>query len=755
MTAQPTEVAGHRIQLPAEALLARDRGDTATARRRLESCLTVSPDDEETNNLPAGLEAAPVDPCALPPVRVDTGSSPVAPAMEATAAGADPKSIIIEGHGECLAGEVKAAPAFPQAATLGAANGEARPFFKGIAGERTRRAGRPRGMTSAQMLEEVDRAWQRPPAFPEQAPEAASMPGNEALLDKLDRIVCPNVSFSGMEFDRVVNTLSVVSEELDRTGVGPKSVNIVLLDPSRTNPVISLTLRNLTLRRVLDFVVAAAGFQYEVQADAVVIRPGGESSVLDTEFFPVSRATVLRLTGRAREPADHRAAAAATGILGRGGSGIEAEGPAIRNFLQLAGVNFDNTAGSSLAFDGSQLIITQDARNLDRIKNILARYSKVRQVEIESKFMEVQEGALEELGVQWNLARRSAPQQNPTTGAPLLDSSGRQVSVPQEIYSTGGSGSEALGGSVNRSIADAFRSSANASQVNITQRAVDTATGDLGQVLGQTSISSAPPSIPGGVSLGVAAGNLASLAGVVGEFDVRAVVRALSQKQGTELLSAPKLTVLSGNLATINIAQELRYPQSYGEIQSQVGTGSASGGGSAGVSITAGTPQEFTTRNVGVELRVTPTVEEDDCSISLDLNPKVTEFEGFVEYGGPSIAISGGTTMTVPPGFYQPIFSVREVTTKVTIWDGATLIMGGLTREEVKKVHDKVPFFGNIPGIGRLFRSKGESVQKRNLLIFVTASLVNPGGIPAQQSWSGVAADAARERPARPRSPGR
>ena len=173
----------------------------------------------------------------------------------------------------------------------------------------------------------------------------------------------------------------------------------------------------------------------------------------------------------------------------------------------------------------------------------------------------------------------------------------------------------------------------------------------------------------------------AAILGFVGEFDVSAAVRALSQKQGTELLSSPKLTVLSGNPANITVAQELRFPQSYGEIQSQVGS-SATGTGAAGVTITAGTPQEFTSRNVGVELKVTPTVEEDNYSISLDLNPKVTEFEGFVEYGGPSVAISGSTTVTVPPGFYQPIFSVRDISTKVTIWDGATLVMGGLTREE-------------------------------------------------------------------------
>jgi general secretion pathway protein D len=73
---------------------------------------------------------------------------------------------------------------------------------------------------------------------------------------------------------------------------------------------------------------------------------------------------------------------------------------------------------------------------------------------------------------------------------------------------------------------------------------------------------------------------------------------------------------------------------------------------------------------------------------------------------------------------------VREVSTRVTIWDGATIVMGGLTREEVKKVEDKVPILGDIPLLGRAFRSKGESSQKRNLLIFVTARLVNPGGNP-------------------------
>ena len=215
-------------------------------------------------------------------------------------------------------------------------------------------------------------------------------------------------------------------------------------------------------------------------------------------------------------------------------------------------------------------------------------------------------------------------------------------------------------------------------------------------------------------------------------------------------MSAPKVTVLSGKRASITVAQELRYPESYGDIESQVSSGSSSGTTSSGgssISITAGTPQDFVTRNVGVEMSVTPNVENDD-TISLILEPRVTEFEGFVEYGGPSVALgTDGTVVTVPAGFYQPIFSTREMSTEVTVFDGATVVMGGLTRDEVRTVNDKVPVLGDIPGLGRLFRSEGETRQKRNLLIFVTANLVSPGGSPARQNYRNVNANSLFQNP--------
>ncbi len=644
--------------------------------------------------------------------------------------------LVAKGRAQYVAGDLDGAQeTFRAIEAQEPDNTVAKGFLLRIAEEKTETGALNREKTRAQLLEEVAKSWQRPGIYEERPREMDKAAAVAPLARKLTEITLPAVSWTRAPIGDVVAALSAISEEFDSNPVGGvKGVNVVLIDTSNKNPQVTLTLRNASLKRVLDFVTEAIGYQYEVQADAVVVRPGGETTTLETQFFPVTRATVLRMTG---------VAGGATAVAGRdpfasqeegaspseGGPMPGGEAAAMRAFLQQAGVSF-TVEGSSLAYDGSAIIVTQTARNNERIRNILARYNDVRQVEIEAKFMEVQEGALEELGVTWNLSRRGIARINPSTGAPILDANGRQVFDPQETYSSGG---------VNRPLFSAFPSTSNQNALTIQELGV----GGAG-----VTVPVAPAQIPGSVQLGAVATALGNITGFVGEFDVNAAVRALSQKQGTDLLSSPKVTVLSGNPANIIVAQELRYPQSYGEIQSQVGSGTGTTGlSAAGVTITAGTPQEFTSRNVGVELKVTPTVEEDDYSISLDLNPKVTEFEGFVEYGGPSVAISSGVTVTVPPGFYQPIFSVRDISTKVTIWDGATLVMGGLTREEVKKVNDKIPFFGDIPLLGRLFRSQGESAQKRNLLVFVTANLVSPGGSPKKQSLKSTPANSLFQNP--------
>jgi general secretion pathway protein D len=78
----------------------------------------------------------------------------------------------------------------------------------------------------------------------------------------------------------------------------------------------------------------------------------------------------------------------------------------------------------------------------------------------------------------------------------------------------------------------------------------------------------------------------------------------------------------------------------------------------------------------------------------------------------------------------MPILSARTVTTRVIVWDGESVVLGGMIKEKVTKYEDSVPFVGKLPVLGPLFRSQGENRSKVNLLIFVSARLVTPAGLP-------------------------
>ncbi|MCS6244619.1 MAG: type II secretory pathway, component PulD [Opitutus sp.] len=692
-----------------KAQAALKQGHTEGARAALDAYAAATSDTKKVEKVARSIEATELNPPLQPIEKVSPGFIK------------DQKEIaklVAKGRSQYLAGDLDGAQeSFRAVETIDAGSPEAKSFLTRIASDKAKVGELNRGKSRAQMLEEVNNAWQRPGVYVDRGADATRAAVPQALAQKLASIVIPSVNFQGVELAKVVSTLSAVSEEYDKSE-GVKGVNIILVDPTNKNPSVSITLRNLSLKRILDLISDSTGYQYEVQADTIVMRPGGDTSMLESAFFSVTKATVIRMTGIGAASATPAAAAdpfatPSAGRAGAGGSSAGGESGAIQNFLEQAGVKFSTTAGSSLVYDGSAILVNQTSRNIEKIRNILNRYDNVKQVEIEAKFMEVQEGALEELGVNW-----SARQAN--RNATVAGITGRSL------------------GTSNRTLASSFSATGGASQGALLDN------GNLVDLNGDNATNSSDrfgsaPTFPGTNALGAASGNLFAGTAVFGELEVAASIRALSQKTGSDLLSSPKVTVLSGSPANIVVAQEMRYPQSYGETRSTVAAATTGGGGGGSVSITAGTPQEFTMRNVGVELKVTPTVEEDDYSITLDLSPKVTEFEGFVEYGGLSVAIGGDSTVTLPSGFYQPIFSTREITTKVTVWDGATLVMGGLTREEVKKTSDKVPVLGDIPFLGALFRSKGESTSKRNLLIFVTANLVSPGGSPKKQMLKSVA----------------
>ena len=141
-------------------------------------------------------------------------------------------------------------------------------------------------------------------------------------------------------------------------------------------------------------------------------------------------------------------------------------------------------------------------------------------------------------------------------------------------------------------------------------------------------------------------------------------------------------------------------------------------------------PGTFQTRETGVILNVTPTVGPDGYTIDLVMAPEVAELVDWIQYGS-AIEIPSEFGLQIwTYNMPQPVFTSRNVTTSIVIWDGQTVVMGGLIREELTTIKDKVPILGDIPLLGWLFRSEGSYSRKKNLLIFVTARLVDPAGRP-------------------------
>lgn len=143
-----------------------------------------------------------------------------------------------------------------------------------------------------------------------------------------------------------------------------------------------------------------------------------------------------------------------------------------------------------------------------------------------------------------------------------------------------------------------------------------------------------------------------------------------------------------------------------------------------GVSAITPTVQQI---EVGPVLDVVPDVLSDGYTINLTLIPSLIEFQG---YGTPpslnGFSSTGLNVVLLPTAL--PLFTVREVTTTVNVWDGQTVVLGGLVQSQIQQEHDTVPIIGDVPIVGRLFQSQNKSEVKRNLMIFVTATMIDPAG---------------------------
>ena len=266
----------------------------------------------------------------------------------------------------------------------------------------------------------------------------------------------------------------------------------------------------------------------------------------------------------------------------------------------------------------------------------------------------------------------------------------------------------------------------------------------------------------------------------LGSADLSMILHMLSQRSDTDLLSAPKVLTMSDKEAEMKVVTEYIYPTDYDvQLQSSSSSGSGNNGGSQSAILAVVEPQSFTMREVGVILRVTPALSDDGNVIELDLHTEVVDEPTWKNYGmripftGNSSDFQIGAWPQPPtlPGFEpttdqlstvwdtmmsayinlvnslanriggssnnityydapmeQPFFHTRTVNSNLAVYPGATIVMGGLITEARKAMDDKIPFLGDIPFVGRFFRSHSEQTSKRNLLIFVTTRIVDGRG---------------------------
>ncbi len=225
-----------------------------------------------------------------------------------------------------------------------------------------------------------------------------------------------------------------------------------------------------------------------------------------------------------------------------------------------------------------------------------------------------------------------------------------------------------------------------------------------------------------------------TVTGILTDPQFRLVVRALEQREGVDLLNEASVTTLSGRQTQIQVVDMITIVTGTSLNQTTGGGGSSLSGNSSSGAVGSTIDYPTDTQPIGPTLDVIPYVSADGYTIQMTIIPTITEFLGYDDPGAfvpQAQSVSGGQGGAAIPLRAQlplPHFRLRQVTTSAIVWDGQTIVLGGLITEDVTKLKDKVPVLGDLPLVGRLFRSESSSSKKKNLMIFVTPTIIDPAG---------------------------
>jgi general secretion pathway protein D len=614
----------------------------------------------------------------------------------------------------------KARASFESVLAIEPENREAMRYLKELGDRQFVASTTERDATAAKMSAQVRSAWnpqyKMTKAAEVKETKTVTPSTSKSILDKMERIVIPEVEFRQANIHDVVEFLNKASVESDKSEQDPtrRGINIILnLNAGGGGAVsvakpagegglfdapaqaagasgggqsseITFTARYITLLSALKIITSVAGLKWRVDGNIVMIVPADyDPSEIEVRMYSVEPTFVERI----REAGSAMPATPQN----RGGRVLETLGnepsatalPELRDYFEKMGVRFPK--GSSITYNSAigKVIVGNTAENLATFERILPELNVVpKQVEIEARFVEVNETDLSEMGLEWLM----------TDAWEMANKKGGPYSSPgstERIQMNANSGS----GGFTKGNRFFGTDSANSTT------ALGEGKGTMGAILSVSSVLTNP--------------------------ELTMVLHMLQQNGNADLLSAPKVTTRAGGPeATIRVVTEYIYPTSF-DVQGGTLQGAGTGGGAQTVQETTVVPQDFATREVGVILTVQPEVSPDGNMINLTMTPQVVTEPTWFQYGSTVRRADGSSTILNMP---QPFFHVRSISTQISIYDGATVVMGGLITEDLQKINDKIPVLGDIPLLGVLFRSKAERSVKKNLLIFVTAKLVDPGG---------------------------
>lgn len=520
------------------------------------------------------------------------------------------------------------------------------------------------------------------------------------IQQKLNFIFLPKVDFKDARIEDVAVFLTTRSREFDPNKSG---VAFLVQDEARRQAKkISVSLRDMPLYEILKYVSQLADVKYRIENQAVFIEPMKTSTqALATREFSVRQQFVIpQMELMCLDDDYNNLPAQATKVVAEK---LDAE--TVKKVLEKRGIVFQDPKDEISLPDGTTrkpradeypfamyspstgiLTVRNTQEQIDFLEQLIlsdsADQGRSKLIKVETRVLEINQTDLDELGVNWSLNGGMLP-----IGA---------FSLPG-----GQSGTH-------------IKLSGAAGETNL-EGANDLPQSNLDNFIGNNQ----------GISE-----NTLAIQGLLDGVTFQAVLNALSQKKSANLVSAPTILVNSGGgNAVIEVVREFIYPTAFDPPQVKLYRKDRYGGDEAILErvIVPSWPSEFKTpgRKVGVSIRVTKAqADHENKNVSLELKPKITDFDGFIDYGAPILSVDNHIRV--------PIFTVRAFDEgfKLNIKDGYTMVLGGLIREDVQTIDDKVPVLGDIPLLGYLFRKKTERAIRKNLILFVTPRILQPNGAP-------------------------